>query len=309
MKYMQSQFGMLPFSGAAAKAEEQVGQWNRQLAKAIGVDAPAVTPEVYASKKAADSAKFEDLTARNSLQVTPELARNLHAIAQQAKMAGADVANAVNNAIEGLYSQMQDGAVPGRAYQALDSTLGGITKTGTPVAHFVGMVRDAIRNGMDASISPEDAAAWKQLRAEYGNRKTIGPLVAKGDGGPLSPQQLMGRVTATKAGKERMASGQGGVMGGLAQIGQRMKPPPSSGTAERLLVNNLANPFKWPGLAVGATAGRVANSNVLAGRMMNPNRGQLLQRLAPVAAQSPALTPLLLALMSQQQPVDAGNGP
>jgi hypothetical protein len=309
MKYMQSQFGLLPFSGAAGKAEQQVGQWNRQLAKAIGVDAPVITPEVYANKKAADSAMFDALTARNSLQITPELARNLHTILQQAKVVGGDVAEAVNNAIEGLYGQMQDGVVPGAAYQGLDSILGKATKGGDTKAHFVGMVRDAIRKGMDESISPEDAAAWKQLRAEYGNRKTIGPLVAKGDGGPLSPQQLMGRVTATKAGKERMASGQGGLMGDLAQVGQRMKPPPSSGTAERLLVNNLANPFKWPGLALGATAGRVANSNLLAGRMMNPNRGQLLQRLAPVAAQSPALTPLLIALMAQQQPADAGNGP
>lgn len=309
MKYMQSQFGLLPFSGAQGKAEQQVGQWNRQLAKAIGVDAPVVTPEVYASKKAADSAKFEDLTARNFLDVTPGLARNLHAISEQAKMAGSDVHNAVNNAIEGLYSQMQDGVVPGQAYQALDSALGNITKGGTPVAHFVGMVRNAVRDAMDASIAPEDAAAWKQLRAEYGNRKTIAPMVAKGDGGPLSPQQLMARVTATKAGKERMASGKGGAMGDLAQVGQRMKPPPSSGTAERLLVNNLANPFKWPGLALGATAGRVANSNLLASRMMNPNRGQLLQRLAPVAAQAPALTPLLIALMAQEQPANAGNGP
>jgi len=309
MKYMQSQFGMLPLSGGAAKSEQQVGQWNQQLAKAIGVDAPVVTPEVYANKKAADSAMFDALTSRNNLQVTPELARNLHAIAEQAKMAGADVHGAVNNAIEGLYSQMQDGGlVPGQAYQALDSALGNITKNGTPVAHFVGMARSAIRNAMDASISPEDAAAWKQLRGEYANRKTITPIVDP-NGGPISPKALMARVKATKAGKERMASGQGGALGDLASVGARMKPPPSSGTAERILVNDLITPWKWPGLAAGSTIGRVANSNLLAGRMMSPSRGQLARTLAPVVAQSPKLAPLLIALMAQQQPADAGNGP
>jgi hypothetical protein len=308
MKYMQSQFGLLPFSGAQAKSEQQVGQWNRKLAEAIGVDAPAVTPEVYANKKAADSAAFNDLTSRNSLNVTPDLARSLHAIAEQAKMAGKDVHDAVNSAIEGLYSQMQDGTVPGRAYQALDSALGNITKTGTPVAHFVGMARSAIRDAMDASISPEDAAAWKQLRQQYGARKTITPIVDP-NGGPISPQALMSRVKATKAGKERMASGEGGVLGDLAAVGQRMKPPPSSGTAERMLVNDLANPFKWPGLVLGASAGRATNSNLLARRMMSPDRGQTANLLAALVAQSPKLSPLMIAAMAQQQQADPGNSP
>jgi hypothetical protein len=323
LKTLSSTLNKLPFSGGVSRAREQAGQWNRQLAGAIGVDAPVVTPEVYAAKKAADSAGFDALTARNNLTVTPELARNLHAISQQAKVAG--VADAVNNAIDGLYSQMQDGVVPGRAYQALDSTLGKATKGGDTQAHFVGMVRDAIRNGMDASISPDDAAAWKQLRTEYGNRKTIAPLVAKGDGGPISPPQLMGRVTATKVGKERMASGKGGVMGDLAQVGQKLRDGvPDSGTAQRMLMYHglgllgggyaatSDNPVVQDlGLlaAGGALGGRAINSNLLARGLMREGRGQVANRLARVAAQSPALTPLLLALMSQQQPVDAGNGP
>jgi hypothetical protein len=307
MKYMQSQFGMLPLSGGAAKSEQQVGQWNQQLAKAIGVDAPVVTPEVYANKKAADSAMFDALTARNNLTVTPDLVRALQQIEKDAHTVG--VGDDVRRAAEGLYSQMSpDGIVPGAAYQGLDSILGTATKKGDTAAHFVGLARSAIRNAMDASISPEDAAAWKQLRGEYANRKTITPIVDP-NGGPISPQALMARVKATKAGKERMASGQGGTLGDLASVGQRMKPPPSSGTAERILVNDLITPWKWPGLALGSTVGRAANSNLLAGRMMSPNRGQLARTLAPVVAQSPKLAPLLIALMAQQQPADAGNGP
>lgn len=292
VKYMQHQFGMLPFSGAAAKAETQSGQWNQQVAHAIGVDAPRVTPEVYAAKKAADSAQFNDLTARNNLTVTGPLAQTLEGIRRDAQLAGNDVHSAVSSAIDALYSRMSpDGVVPGSAYQALDSALGHVTKLGTPVSHFVGQVRDAIRDAMDASISPQDAAAWKQLRTEYGNRKTIRDLVAKADGGDLSPAALKARVTATNAGKEAMATGTRGLMGDLAQVGSRMKPPPSSGTAERMLVNEMANPLKWPGLFVGATAGRVVNSNRLATLMMRDGRGQTAQRLAVIARGAPALTP------------------
>jgi hypothetical protein len=305
MKYMSHQFGMLPFSGGAARTEQQVGQFNRKLSEAIGVDAPTVTPEVYASKKAADSAKFTELTDRNNLQMTGGLVQRLQDIVKEADIAG--VGDRARKAVEGLYSQMdENGVVPGRAYQALDSVLGQATKSVDTAAHFVGRIRGAIRDAMDESISPEDSAAWRKLRQEYGNRKTIAPLVAKSDGGPLPPAQVMGRVTATKSGKERMASNRGGVMGDLARVGQAMKPPPSSGTAERTLVNQLVQPWQWPGLAFGATAGRATNSPLLAQLMMREGRGQGAQRLGRNLQQ---VSPLLALLMGQQQPADAGNGP
>jgi hypothetical protein len=305
MKYMSHQFGMLPFSGGTSRTEQQVGQFNRKLAESIGVDAPVVTPEVYASKKAADSAKFTELTDRNNLQVTPDLATKLHRIAQEADIAS--VGPQVRQAMEGLYSQMSsDGVVPGPAYQALDSILGKATKAGDTAAHFVGRVRGAIQDAMDSSISPEDSAAWRKLRQEYANRKTLRDLVAKSDGGPLPPAQVMGRVTATGAGKERMASNRGGQLGDLARVGQRMKPPPSSGSGERVLVNQLVQPWQWPGLALAATTGRASNSPLLAQLMMREGRGQGAQRLGRNLQQ---VSPLLALLMGQQQPMDAGNGP
>lgn len=305
MKYMSHQFGMLPGSGGTGRMDQQIGQFNRKLAEAIGVDAPVVTPEVYATKKAADSAKFDELTARNNLQVSGDLAMKLHKITQEADIAG--VGQQVRKAIDGLYSQMDgDGVVPGKAYQALDSALGAATKGVDTAGHFVGRVRGAIRNAMDASISPEDSAAWQKLRQEYGNRKTLAPLVAKSEGGDLPPAQVMGRVTANKVGKERMASGRGGQLGDLAQIGQRMKPPPSSGTAERNMVRDVANPFMWPFLGVAATAGRASNSPLLAELMMRSGRGQGAQRLGRGLQR---VSPLLTLLMGQQQPVDSGNRP
>jgi hypothetical protein len=294
-KYVESVLQGLPFSGVAAKAAEQKAIFNRRLAESIGVDAPAVTPEVYAAKKAADSAKFNDLTSRNSLSVTPELARKLHNIAQVSKAAGKDVHDAVNEAIEGLYSQMADGVVPGRAYQALDSALGQVTKLGTPVSHFVGQVKHVIRDAMDDSISPADKAAWKKLRQEYGNRKTIRDLVSKGDGGELSPAALMARVTSNNAGKEAMASETRGELGTLARIGQRMKEPPNSGTADRLAVQKAFNPINWPGLALASLAGvgsRAVNNSALTALMMREGRGKLPQYLAPYAR--PGLAALLM---------------
>lgn len=284
-KYLESALRSLPGSGVAQKAAEQKSQFNRLLAQSIGVDAPAITPEVFASKKAADSALFNELTARNQLTVTGGLAQKLHTIAQEAKMAGADAYAAVNNALEGLYSQMTpEGVVPGTAYQALDSALGRVTKLGTPVSHYVGRVKHAIREAMDDSISPQDKAAWSKLRKEYANRKTLRDLVSKGDGGELSPAQVMGRVTANGAGKEAMATGSRGELGELARIGQRIKEPPSSGTAERQLAYSVFNPLMWAPLGLGTAAGvgsRAVNNRGLAALMMRQNRGRGAQFLAP----------------------------
>jgi hypothetical protein len=72
-----------------------------------------------------------------------------------------------------------------------------------------------------------------------------------------------------------------------------MKPPSSSGTAENLQasvlgMNALANPAgALLGLTTGNLAGRAVNSNALARYLMSPDRGSILNILAPVARPLP----------------------
>lgn len=307
IRYLGNQFGILPGAGGAKVADQQSAAFNQALAKTIGVDAPRITPEVYAAKKAADSRAFNDLTARNNLTVTGDLARTLKGIQDDANIVGGQAAEATRNAIESFYSRMSpDGMVPGRAYQSLDSALGRATKGGGESAHYIGQVRDAIRNAMDESISPADREAWATLRQQYGNRKTLRDLVAKSDGGDLSPQAVMGRVAVNGSGKERMASGTRGPLGDLARIGQAMKPPRSSGTAERLMVRDMANPLQWPAIGLGVTAGRVANSPMLARLLLRDNPGQTRQFLAPYLQGLPAATQAA-APFWQQYPAQDGQ--
>lgn len=292
LRFMQSQLGILPGSGAAAHAAAQKAQFNRQVAGAIGEEADAVTPEVYARAKARQSKQFDELTSRNELRVDMPLLQRLEQISQEAKIAGGEVASTVQNVVDDFMGRATSGkqgvTVPGKAFQAFDSQLGKLAMSGTPTAHFVGLVKSTIRDAMDDSISAADKSAWSALRREYGNRKTIRDLVS--DTG-ISPTGLMARVRANGAGKEAMASGTRGDLGELARIGQLMKEPPSSGTAERTLINSLWNPLQWPGLALGAavgpTAGRTANSGALSQLLMREGRGQARQALAPVVRVAP----------------------
>lgn len=302
LKFLQSQLSRLPIIGGSGKIDAQKAAFNRELAREIGEDAPVVTPEVFARAKSRQGQQFEELTSRNDLRMTPELIRKLEAIRSDAAAAGDDAQSAVSSALDSFYkragqgsSTTPEGAVsesfgdlPGRMFQSLDSQLGQVTKLGTPASHYVGQVQAALREAMDSSISPADSAAWQALRRQYGNRKTIRDLVAKGDGGEISPAALMGRVSGNNSGKEAMATGRRGGLGELARIGQRIKDPPSSGTAERLMsagvgAGAIANlPLTLAALLAGGATKKGLDSSLLARLMMREGRGKTAQALAPV---------------------------
>jgi len=129
--------------------------------------------------------------------------------------------------------------------------------------------------------------------------------VAKSPDGNISPQALMGRVTADGAGKVRMASDRGGDIGDLARIGQLfMRASPNSGTADRLLVNAAVggglygaqqSGFIEPqtaayiggGLLLNRLAGRALNSRALAMGESAPLTG-LARLLGPAPRALPA---------------------
>lgn len=298
MKFLESQLRSLPLSGAQSRAAAQRADWNRAVARTIGSDADAVTPEVYGATKAQLGREFNRLTEQNQLPLSPAVMDRMRAVAKEAADLGDDESvSAVNRAIERVISQSQSGVLPGRAYQSLDSSLGKAMKAGGEKAHYVGQLRDALRTSMDEAIDPADQAAWQAVRQKYKNLKTLRDIVPQ-DGGDISPAALRGRVTANQAGKEAAASGKAGELGVLAQIGQRMKEPQSSGTAERLWLlatgaGGLANlPGTLAGLAAGNVTGRALNSPTLSRLLLRERRGQGTQALARMLkAGTPAAAP------------------
>lgn len=294
LKGLRSTLGRLPFSGAGKVGQQQTEQFNRAVAGTFGEDAPAVNQAVYARAKERIGGQFNALTQRNAMAVDDAVLGELVAIQQEAAQFGADdTARAVNAAIERALSKTENGVLPGRVYQSLDSELGRITKGGGEKAHYVGRVRETLRNAMDRSISPADQEAWQLARQQYRNLKTIRDLVAKESTDGISPAQLMGRVNANNAGKEAMASGRGGELADLARIGNRFlrDPIPNSGTAERLgwlgaLGGGGAMLGIEPttlGLSVGG--GRLARMILddprLSRYLLSEGRGQTRQMLAP----------------------------
>lgn len=301
LKWAQSMLRSIPFTGAQGRYQQQVGQFNRALTRTVGENAESLTPEVYAGAKARQSATYDDLTSRTAVKVDDGLIKRLSSIAEGAKI-NADAKRAVEDAIDALYSQATTGkggvVIPGEAFQAFDSQLGGMIKAGGPLSYHLGMVQGAVRNALEKSVSPKDADMWRQLRREYGARKTLAPLVAKAEGGMIPPGQVMGAATNSAAAKEAMASGRRGDVGDLARIGQLIKEPPSSGTAERSLVGGvLGGAAYMDPITGGLTAAslnllsRGIDSRSLARLMIQENPGLTMEAAERIIAQSlPAAT-------------------
>lgn len=260
-KLVDSVSGQAPFSGAQAFQQTQQKAFNRAVARTIGENADAITPEVFNAAKARIGASYDDLATRINPRITPAVQTKLDGVLKSAQQFGSDdSARAVSSALERVNAQAVGGVLPGKAYKSLDSELGNITKNGGEKGMYVTQVREILRDAFTASAGSSDKAQMKLANRQYANLKTIEPLVA-GDAieGNISPAKLLARVTSNKAGKASMASGNRGELGSLANAGQRFLKSqiPDSGTAQRTAVVNALKTAGTLGTGVLAGSGIV----------------------------------------------------
>lgn len=318
-----SQLDRLPFSGGRARAEANQEAINEAVGATFGANGAKITPEVFVRAKKEVSSTFNELTQRNSLAPTPELVGQLQAIISEAQRLGtSDSARMVAGQVAELVSKTgPDGLIPGRAYQAFDTQLGGKLKGGGDQAYYLGQVRDAVRAAMDDSIAPRDRAAWAEARKKWAAIKTVEPLVAKSPDGDISAAQLMQRVTSDGAGKVRMAEGRGGDLGEIARIGQRfLKSAPNSGTADRALVNlgvlgGLTGAsgmgFISPETAMWTGAGLLGNRallKALSSKGLVRGESKALTGLARILEQSPRALPATTPLVAPAFDIGTASG-
>lgn len=307
IRTIANQMERLPLSGATKAREKQQEAFNRAVARSFGLDAPRITPDLFAARKLAVGKQIENIASRNELAVSPQMMTKLGALRAEAqRLGGPEAAKRIEMWSQELLGKVgASGKVPGKAYQSFDSRLGQEIRGGQgELKHYLGQLRSIAREAMDNSISGRDRKAWDIARQQYANIKQVEPLVAKAEGGNISAPLLMGRVTATNAGKARMATGQGGELGDLAQIGQRfMKSSPNSGTADRALVNGtlasglfgaqhygLIDPATALGLG-GLLMGNRAGLGVLNSKALTQGGSRTLAGLARVTKPAPKLLP------------------
>lgn len=134
--------------------------------------------------------------------------------------------------------------VDGTAYANLDSALSTQIRGEADgnVRTVLQQLRDALRTGMDASISGQDAQAWAEARRQYANLALITRAMnqpsAATSAGNIPPAALS---TALASGPQRNFAMGRGDLNDMTRVGRAFIQDaiPNSGTPERLAIQNM----------------------------------------------------------------------
>lgn len=281
---LKSVVDKLPLSGTAKLNANQQRGFNRAVARTFGEDADQITADVASAAKRRLGKTFDALSARSNVKFDSGLLDDLTNIADDAAKTGtSDNARIVGNVVDDILGKSEGGVINGKAYRQLDTSLGRLMKgtTDGDRRHYIGQVRNALRDAMERSANPGDAKAWKAARAQYRNLKTVEDLIEKAVDGNLSPALLLNMVrTANKD----FAYGGGGDLADLARIGQRFlkDPIPNSGTPERLMTMGAIGGAGM--IEPTALATMLATGRGLGGLLNSPASGRYMLNGSPAMA-------------------------
>ncbi len=273
----------LPFSGAAGDMAAQRTAFNRAASNTIGEDAPKLTPDVMLAAKTRIGAAFDNVANNTTVKADPQFQNDLQSTLLGAHQEiSADEFKPLNVIFDNIMSKVDgNGDIAGPTYQA-------ITRTGTPldravestnpnVSHWAGQIKTALQGALQRSAAPEYQDQLAQAKAQWANLMALKPLAAKSTTGDISPALLQGSINRGTG--DSLAFGGGGDLGDLARIGQRfLKPPPNSGTADRL---TAAGTIKQIGGALSGLGGTMFFGNQLG---VSPNEMALSAAAIPAGA-------------------------
>jgi hypothetical protein len=306
-KTVASAASYLPFSGSGAAAKAQQEGFNRALSKTIGQDAKSLSPEVMKKASTSIGNQYNNLFARNTVNIDPADVSRLVGLAKQADTdLPADMAKVVHNQIDKFVNAAgsNGGTIPGRLYQNIRATLMPLEKN-QPIGHLVGQVRKAMQDAASKSFGPQDAAELAKLNGQYSNLKVLTKALNQVGGADnnVNPARLWSLVNSKYGSTDEMRA--------LAQAGQLVlkDPIPDSGTAARNVVYGLMgaggalHPAGIPSLAgtaaIGATVGRALNSQAAA-KLLPGATSRALNRLSRLSSDARIVAPAILRAEQQK---------
>jgi hypothetical protein len=289
-----NQSSHLPFSGSEGARDANQVAFNRALAGTMGEDAERITPAVMAQAKQRIGGVFDGVASRTTIPVDNQLMSDLQAVVDNARQtAGADSMPAIERAAMNVLDTGANNAgyIGGDQFISLTSKNGLIGRmqgaSNADIKQAGGALREVLNDALARNATPDDVAALGQARSQWKAMRTIEDLAEKaGATGNISGPSLM---TPARMSYGDMAYSGGGQMGALARIGQLMKEPPSSETANRALVNHLVTGIGGAALAgAGGGAGEMLAGHL--GAALAGAGGFAANRLANAAMRSPAFT-------------------
>ena len=237
-----------PFTAGKEEAFSalQKSAYNKAIAKTMGEDASAITPEVIASAKQRLGENYDTIASRNNIHFDKEMNTSLKSIEEEAQQVlnpeqFATVKKQVDNIL--AKADANGGALHGEQYQTIKRVLDKISGgRDTDVAQYSRDLKEALLAGLsrsaEASGNKADVALLKQTNKQYSNMKKIEDVVLKNPQGDVSPS-LLSNSLATKA-KRYSIYQDDPELANLAREGKLVleQKLPNSGTMARFLAQS-----------------------------------------------------------------------
>jgi hypothetical protein len=268
IKFLDSVVNRLPMSGGTAAKEAQQTAFNSAVANSFGENAKEITPEVIDAAKSRIGKVFDSVAERTpAIKADGQLSDDLKGIISDAGQTLQESEfNPLRKQMLEIVGKFKAGGntIDGETYQAL-------TRKGAPldraiqssdpnVSYYAGKIREALDGTLERSAPPAALDDLRTARSQWKALKTVEPLAAKSATGDISPALLMGQASKSYG---TSTYGKGNDLVDLARIGQQfLKEAPSSGTAERSMLQNLLLGGAGGGGALGV-AGLAANPGTI----------------------------------------------
>jgi hypothetical protein len=250
--------------------------------------ADRLTPEVFDKAMTRSGEGIGDITARTPIP-GDDLMPGIRGV--DLSKATPDNAKIVEAYIGDIQKAAEkgDGTIDGTALKEINSQIGQQARNnaGNDLGRYLNDIQDVIQDAVERNAKPEDVQPLRDFRRQYAYGKMVEPLVAKTIDGKISPAALMARVVATKQGKHYMARAMGGPIGDLAKVGQLIKEPGSSGTAERSLVYGAIKDTAKTAAAAAGGLPLAAAYNTLGPKLTRAMVGKRAKKASPKPPEPP----------------------
>ncbi|MCI0756688.1 hypothetical protein [Teichococcus vastitatis] len=280
---VESSFAELPFTSSARQAEVRAQQnaFNRAALQRAGIQEELATPDVLVRGRDDLGNEFTRLSSQNTLDANnSQFVNDLVTLDNSLVDASSEVAGRVTRLRDELLDHVDaNGRISGAFYQRFQSRLSKIARengqSNPELRNRVLDLRNVVRNAMEQSISPGDAADWRDVTRRYANLKNIETAMAanpsQATAGNISPSALYQAVNRSTGGNAALGRGD---LRDLAAAGIQFlrEPIGNSGTAGRAGIMSMlkGEPLRAgiaaatlggpTGLLVGGTAAAAAGT-------------------------------------------------
>jgi len=310
----------IPGSGVDKFQEAQKMQWNKAVAKQLGMDAPNLGPEVIQKYLDKAGKEFDSALTGKTISFTQKDINAIADIAENSRTKiSAGLADIVQKNVDSVLknlSKFQVGktrSVPGKSLASLRSQLlADIPSIEAGAKAQVGNIIEKIDDIIERHLTPEQVRTLGKARLEWRNYRTLEPLLEKSTDGLIEPNQLMQRVASSKYIKSsRKITGEDNLID-LARIGKQfLTKKGGSDTAPNLLIGsgvlgNATLAATAPQLAIPAmlAQGGVVGGNIAYQKL---NQSQSLVKKA-ISDAAPNLSKLPIANMLLGNTISKFNG-